>query len=206
MASHIVQSDRDLPPPSGNKAVVLSFPVRADGSPVGDEIGEKLREVFRTNQNALVRFLKSHLGSECDAQDVAQDAILRLYQRRAQLFDQDLRSLLFTTAKNIAIDRHKERKRSLLDYSDLAQENLNAAMDESASPERIIAARQELARIAQLIMDLPVKCQTAFIRYKIDELEYREIAAQMNLTESMVRKYVLRALAHCAQRLAEQEG
>lgn len=186
--------------------MVLPFPTRTVDTPVGDDIGERLREVFRGNQNALVRFLRSRVGSESDAQDVAQDAILRLYQRRAQLFDQDLRSLLFTTAKNIAIDRYKEQKRSLLDYSDLAQENLDTAMDETASPERIVAARQELVRIARLITDLPVKCQTAFIRYKIDELEYREIAAQMNLTESMVRKYVLRALAHCAQRLAEQEG
>lgn len=206
MAEPIIQTTPDSPLPSGSAAVVLPFPARAVGAPVGDDIGERLREVFRTNQNALVRFLKSRLGSECDAQDVAQDAILRLYQRRAQLFDQDLRSLLFTTARNIAIDRHKERKRSLLDYSDLAQENLDTAMDETASPERIVAARQELVRIAQLITDLPAKCQTAFIRYKIDELEYSEIAAQMNLTESMVRKYVLRALAHCAQRLAEQEG
>ncbi|QDX80649.1 hypothetical protein B9N43_04950 [Denitratisoma sp. DHT3] len=206
MAKSIVRNSPTSPPSSGNGAVVLPFPIRTGVGPADDEIGERLREVFRTNQNALIRFLKSRLGSEHDAQDVAQDAIMRLYQRRTQLFDQDLRSLLFTTAKNITIDRFKEQKRSLLDHSEAAQERLSIVEDETASPERIAIARQELGRIGQLIADLPGKCQMAFINYKIDEMEYGEIAEKMNLTESMVRKYVLRALAHCARQLAEREG
>jgi RNA polymerase sigma factor (sigma-70 family) len=173
-------------------------------APDGD-IETRLREVFHSHRANLVRFLAIRLGSDADAQDAAQDAVFRLLQRRQVLQDQDLRALLYVTARNIAIDRLRERGRSPINSNvDIADEAVQLA-DESASPERIIAARQRLALIRTLLQELPPKCQHAFVSYKFDGLEYGEIAVRMGLTESMVRKYVLRALAHCTLRFDELE-
>ncbi|AMN47788.1 RNA polymerase sigma-70 factor, ECF subfamily [Steroidobacter denitrificans] len=164
-----------------------------------DAIGVRLRELFRVERIRLVRFLRARLGSEAEAQDVAQDAIFRLYQRRSELLDRDLRALLFVAARNIATDRLRARQRAAAHPDGDAV--VDAWVDEAASPERIVAAQQQLAQLRQLLQELPPRCEYAFVCYKFEGLEYREIAARMAVTESMVRKYVLRALHYCATRL-----
>jgi RNA polymerase sigma factor (sigma-70 family) len=196
------RDDEALPP-----HVVVPFKKIRDQlqTPADGDIETKLREVFRSHRANLVRFLAIRLGSEADAQDAAQDAVFRLLQRRQVLQDKDLRALLYVTARNIAIDRLRERARSPISTNvDINDETLQHA-DESASPERIIAGREQLALVRTLVQELPPKCQQAFISYKFDGLEYGEIALSMSITESMVRKYVLRALAHCAMRFNELE-
>lgn len=187
-------------------AVVLPFPRRSMRDEREDPLAARLREVFREHRTGLVRFLRARLGCEVEAQDVAQEAIIRLYQRRTSLNDNDLRALLFVTARNIATDRLRQRQRSPLCSGEDAGELGVDLVDEAASPERILAARQQLVRLRELLRELPPKCEQAFVSYKFEGLEYGEIAARMSLTESMVRKYVLRALAFCAARLAEGEG
>lgn len=181
--------------------VVLPFPRRPGFERALPEgaIGTRLRELFRVDRVRLVRFLHARLGSEAEAQDVAQDAIFRLYQRRDELHDRDLRALLFVTARNLATDRLRERRRvPVCSDGDVAVDNW---VDEAASPERIVAAQQQLVRLRQLLKEVPPRCEQAFVSYKFEGLEYREIAAKMAVTESMVRKYVLRALRYCATRL-----
>lgn len=196
------------PPVTPASRVVLPFP-RLPG-PAGDRgesvMAARLREVFREHRANLVRFLQIRLGSEVDAQDAAQDAIFRLYQRHDALVDQDLRALLYVTARNIAIDRLRERRRAPVSFGADAATTATTLVDEAASPERIAIARQQLMLLRQLLKELPPRCEQAFVSYKLEGMEYGDIAARMGVTESMVRKYVLRALAHCAARFARMEG
>lgn len=186
--------------------VVLPFPRRpgrGEEAPEEDAIGARLRELFRVDWTRLVRFLHARLGSEAEAQDVAQDAIFRLYQRRGELLDRDLRALLFVTARNIATDRLRARQRApVRPHGDAS---VDSWVDEAASPERIVAAQQQLMRLRQLLKEVPPRCEQAFVSYKFEGLEYREIAVKMAVTESMVRKYVLRALHYCATHLEGSE-
>lgn len=201
------ESEQDKPPVAPAR-VVIPFP-RAAGpidAPLEGEIGARLREIFRDNRANLIRFLKIRLGSEADAQDAAQDAIFRLLQRGETLRDQELRALLYVTARNIAIDRLRERKRSPLSFGAEIADEMLSVVDETASPERAVSARERLAWVRRFLHELPPKCEQAFICYKFMGLEYDEIAVRMELTESMVRKYVQRALAHCAARFDALEG
>lgn len=190
---------------ASDSRVVLPFPRRPgrERALPEDAMGVRLRELFRVERVRLVRFLLARLGSEAEAQDVAQDAIFRLYQRRGELLDRDLRALLFVTARNIATDRLRARQWAPA-HSD-GDTGAGTWVDEAASPERIVAAQQQLARLRQLLKELPPRCEQAFVSYKFEGLEYWEIAAKMAVTESMVRKYVLRALNYCATRLEGSE-
>lgn len=203
MPENIVDKSKSGEMSSG---VVVAFPrAPGKGEPPQDDMGERLRELFREHRGPLIRFLQLRLGSESDAQDAAQDTIFRLYQRRHTLHDQELRGLLYVTARNIAIDRLRDRRRSPVHFGEEAESFASTMVDDTACPERVLAAREALASLRGFLRELPIKCEQAFIAYKFEELEYRQIAERMGLTESMVRKYVLRALAHCAARLAGQK-
>jgi RNA polymerase sigma-70 factor (ECF subfamily) len=176
----------------------VAFPRTGQATPAeAADLRRRLAELFREHHDRLVRFLSMRLSSRAEAQEAAQEAYVRLLQRPALRLDDNFRALLYVTARNLAIDRLRERRRR--DVRD------TWADEDGRTPERILAGKQQLSLIEALIAELPPKCRYAFVRYKFDGAEYAEIATELGLTESMVRKYVLRALAHCASRLDRPE-
>ena len=155
--------------------------------------------VYREHNEALLRYLDVKLSSPQDAQDVAQEAFVRMLRLDEPEAISHLQAFLFKIAKNIAIDRLRQRARCPEAPCD--QDGYNNHACGTPAPDAIFSSRQELQSIRRIIGELPAKCRKAFLLYKFEGQEYREIAAQMNLSESMVRKYVLRAVAYCKQRL-----
>ncbi|MDB5970021.1 MAG: polymerase sigma-70 factor, subfamily [Hydrocarboniphaga sp.] len=181
-------------------------PVQRPDSVLLPGIRSELEALFREHHVRLVRFLSLRLGSREEAQEAAQEAYIRLLQREGSPADDNIRALLYVTARNIAIDRLRERRRHGL----WAEAQLQASDAESghdaATPERIVAGQQQLGRLQRLIQDLPPKCRYAFIRYKFHGSDYAIIAGELGLTESMVRKYVLKAVAYCALHLDAKDA
>jgi DNA-directed RNA polymerase specialized sigma24 family protein len=68
----------------------------------------RVAELFREHNCTLVSFLKARLQSEQDAREVAQEAYVRLLQIDRPGAVSFLRSYLFRTAENLAIDRLRQ--------------------------------------------------------------------------------------------------
>jgi RNA polymerase sigma factor (sigma-70 family) len=164
----------------------------------------RLAALFREHEANLLRFLKIRLGSPADARDCLQVMFTRLLERGASLADDNLVALLYVCARNTATDELRRRRHA--DARTGPQAEGAEIADDAASPERQAQAAQELTLLTSLLDELPPKCRNAFISYKIEGLEYSEIAARMGVTESMVRKYVIKAVAYCASRFEELQG
>ncbi|NLG74928.1 MAG: RNA polymerase sigma factor [Xanthomonadaceae bacterium] len=164
----------------------------------------RLEALFREHQASLLRFLTIRLGSVADARDCLQLVFARLLERSASLADENLASLLYICARNAATDELRRRKHSEA-YTRPQDEGAQIS-DQAPSPDRQAQASQELTLLLSLLDELPPKCRAAFVSYKLEGLEYREIAARMGITESMVRKYVIKAVAYCAARFEELQG
>jgi len=177
-------------------ATVIPYPRPDHFSPNDRHL---LSGLFREHHERLIQFVSLRLGSRAEAEEVAQEAFLRLLQRTDGAADDNISGLLYVTARNLATDRlRQQRRRQNTEFE-------NWGGDYAVSPERILSGRQELAHLQALLETLPTKCRRAFISYKIDGKSYAEIAQDMQLTESMVRKYVLRAVVYCVARLDFRE-
>jgi RNA polymerase sigma factor (sigma-70 family) len=164
----------------------------------------RLEALFRDHENALLRFLAIRLGSVADARDCLQTVFARLLERCTALADDNLVSLLYVCARNAATDELRRRQHTRRHAGPDARET--EIQDEAPSPDRQVQGVEELKLLMSLVDELPPKCRRAFVSYKLDGLEYRDIAVQMNITESMVRKYVIKAVAYCAARFEELHG
>ena len=169
-----------------------------------DPVHARLEVLFRDHQANLLRFLTIRLGSVADARDCLQIVFARLLERSESLSDDNLTSLIYVCARNAATDELRRRKHSEAHSAS----NVDGAQisDQAPSPDRQAQASQELTLLLSLLDELPPKCRAAFVSYKLDGLEYREIAEHMGITESMVRKYVIKAVAYCAARFEELQG
>lgn len=175
-------------------------PSSAEGA--GPRPSAEIEKVFRDHEARLIQFLRLRLGSHAEAQDAAQTTFLRLWQRQSTLETSNLAALLYVTARNVATDILRGRARRAVSTGD----DMASHTDDSPSQDRVLAAKQKLDALITVLSELPPKCRTAFIQYRFENKDYYEVACRMGLTESMVRKYVLRAAAHCASRLQEMEG
>lgn len=163
---------------------------------------EIVGHVFQQYNESLVRYLTVRLCSLSDAEEVAQEAYARMLGLDKPDTIGHLQAYLFKIASNIAIDRIRKRSRQPQHLPlDGVSEGIAAP---AAAVDRVVEARERLLLIRNIVAELPPKCRKAFLLYKFNGSSYREIADQMQLTESMIRKYVLRAIVYCRSRLDDE--
>lgn len=156
-------------------------------------------EFYQQQHQALISFLKSRLGSAQEAYDVAQETYERLLANDKTPIINNPRAFVFRVANNLAIDRIRQRRmRGDDEVGDFDDSEL---VSPALSPDEQIDYELTVALVRLFISELPPKCRSAFLYYKFEERDYSEIADLLGVTESMVRKYVLRAMVYCRERL-----
>jgi RNA polymerase sigma factor (sigma-70 family) len=159
-----------------------------------------IERLFREHNEALIRFLRPRLRSKAEAREVAQEAYVRLLSLDKPGAVSYLRAFLFKTAANLAVDRLRHEQA----LARAADAPLFHEFIDSRTPERQLAASQAIQRLERLIAALPAKCREAFLLNRVEGQDFAAIARRMNLSERMVRTYVVRALLHCRTRLDEE--
>ena len=161
-----------------------------------------IEALFQRHNDELVRYLTGHLKSRDEAVEVAQEAYVRLLRLDDASTIGFLRAFLFRTATNIAIDRQRKHGRAKAYVQHEAADATSQIF--GFTPEREAAAKQTLARVVDCIESLPAKCKHAFVEFKFKHRSYEAIAEEMDVSTSMVRKYVIRALVHCTEKLGDE--
>ena len=155
--------------------------------------------LYREHNESLIRFLAVKLGSRHEARDIAQEAYVKILGLDQVGVVNHLRAYLFRTANNLAINRLKQRIRR--------RESQNVDVTEIDLPgdtvhaERVVAAKAQISQLGDVVACLPPKFRMAFLLYKVECLEYAEIADRMDISQSMVRKYVLQAVRYCHDKI-----
>lgn len=133
------------------------------------------------------RFASSRVGAG-EGEDVAQQVLTRLWERREELGEvQSLSALSLTMARNACIDRMRRRRtaEAALADGDLASPTLH--------PERALQASDRLRRVLALVGRLVPKQRRALVMRDLAECSYAEIARALGSTPTNARMQVCRA-------------
>jgi len=156
-------------------------------------------EFLRAQRPALMGFLRSRGASEQDAQDVAQESLIRLMRYRDQPLDA-LRVLLFRIALNRLTDNH----RRFASASGALHFSLDADLHELPStepgPEQKAEHLGELQRVRAAILDLPKRCRQIYLLNRIEGMSYSQIARHCGISVKAVEKHMSKALASLRHR------
>lgn len=147
--------------------------------------------LYRATLAPLRRYLTRFLGDSGEAQDVAHDAYLRVYPKDGKTPPDNPQAFLYTTARNLAINRLKRRQ-----IAPFTSQEVHAELSASPMPGVVqqVIARQELAQLEAAIADLPPGCRTVLLLRKVELLSHQEIAEQLGIAISTVEKQHARAL------------
>jgi RNA polymerase sigma-70 factor (ECF subfamily) len=151
---------------------------------------------------ALRTWLRSRFAALGDVDDIVQETYARVLQIRARdpLRSHAVKPLLFTTARNLALDQL--RRRQLVAMDPLPDEEAFHLADESAAVVDTVSRRQELALLAEAIQALPERCRQILTLRKIYGLPQKEIARQLGISEHTVEAQVGIGVRRCADYLA----
>ncbi len=142
-----------------------------------------LQLLYRHFYKALVAFAHQMVGSVGVAEELVQDAFIRLWQRRNEFESQgSLRAYLYHSVRNACIShlRHERVERSRIESFQLDYRLSSDDDDESY--------REELIRQLLLSIDtLPPKQREVFL-LSVKGKSCEEIAAEMNITPESVKK------------------
>ncbi|MDX5628309.1 MULTISPECIES: sigma-70 family RNA polymerase sigma factor [unclassified Brenneria] len=162
-----------------------------------------INQLYHQHHGWLQGLLRKRLGDFCDAADLAQDVFLRLLIKPRQ-FDSHAgaRAYLSVMAQGMCVDLWRRREIERVWLSSLANQPEIVAL--SAEYNNIIL--ETLYQVDAMLRSLPEKVRAAFVMAQIQGLTYRNIAAQLGVSERMVKKYMAQAMLHCVLLEAELEG
>ncbi len=157
-----------------------------------------LLQVLTNDYGVLKRQLARRLGSHDVADDVIQEAYLRLQRMDNVRSVQHPRNYLFRIALNIADDRRRSETRRLARSE--AELLLRLEHDE-LDPERIAEGRSSVRLLAQALEELTPRRRAIFVAARLEGIPFPEIAARFGISTRYLERELKHALDHCRERL-----
>jgi len=156
---------------------------------------DPIADLYTEHHGWLQGWLRRKLGCSHRAADFAHDTFLRLLDRDAPVALNEPRAFLTTVAKGLVANHFRRQKieQAWLEVLASRPEAL------SPSPEERALIIETLYQIDALLDGLPPKARKAFLLSQLEGLAYADIAARLEVSVSMVKKYMLQAITHCMQ-------
>jgi RNA polymerase sigma factor (sigma-70 family) len=148
--------------------------------------------LLRRHRDALYRFCLHLTRNRDDAEDVCQESMARAITRVGGLqTGSAFRSWLFSIARNLSIDSHRNRKRICpLPDEELAPLPLPLQHE---SPYDRVETNEEYQTVAQALSKLKKNHQTVLMLREVERLSYADIAARLDLSQAAVETLLFRA-------------
>ncbi|MEL6298908.1 MAG: sigma-70 family RNA polymerase sigma factor [Pseudomonadota bacterium] len=139
------------------------------------------------------------LGDPAEAEDVAQESLVRLWQQKSALLERPLNlpAWLGRVAANLAIDRLRARKR--LDYSDAVPE-----VPVAPAQQRSIEVVDAAGRVQAALDALPDRQRVAVTLFHFEEMSQRDVAALMQVSEDALESLLRRGRSGLKSALADE--
>ncbi|MBN8884502.1 MAG: RNA polymerase sigma factor [Rudaea sp.] len=174
-------------------------------TPVADVDRARRFERFLAEQReALIGFLRHRTANETDAQDAAQESMVRLMRYRERQPAEAWKPLLYRIAINVAHDqaRRQHGRREEAHHS-IGEAEQELPSDQPLHEQRV-ADQQELQAIRELILRLPARCREVYLMNRIEGMSYSEIARHCGISDKAVEKHIAKALAALRRGLGER--
>jgi len=156
---------------------------------------DPLHTIFMSARKTLTRVI-SRIVPPREIEDIVQETYVRICQIEQKEKIKQPRSFLLKTAKNLAIDHLKRAEVRLVDSAENFNEFDLFPPDEDEIYNQV-ANNEEFAQYCEAIRHLPIQCRKVFILKKIYGYSQKEIAQQLDLSQSTVEKHVALGVKRC---------
>lgn len=158
-----------------------------------------LNDLMDRHATTVFHFLCRMLGDQDDANDLAQEAFVRVFQHRARFQpDAKFTTWLYTIAGNLARNHHRWRSRHPTVSLDATRENPDESLGEmlpatDASPSEAAVTEERSNAVRAAVQALPEDLREAIILCEWQDLPVAEAAVVLHTTPKAVEARLYRA-------------
>jgi len=159
---------------------------------------EEFKTLFNTYFEDVRRYILYRSGNEEMATDIAQETFLRVWEKQMSIDLKTVKGLLFKISGDIFISQYRRQKTAFNFF------NAFQPADKSVTPEDELNFRELKKAYENALESMPEKQRTVFLMNRIDELKYKEIADQLEISVKAIEKRMSQALAHLKVHLKDK--
>lgn len=149
-----------------------------------------VERIYRDHSSWLVGWVRSYTKSVSYADDIAAEVFLRLLSMDDLAALREPRAMMVTIARRLSIEVFRRTQLQKSYEAEIAALPPGLA----ASPEQQLLVAEALREISRILSTMPQKAQAAFLMSQIDGMTYTDIAKEIGVSITMVRKYVAQCL------------
>jgi RNA polymerase sigma-70 factor (ECF subfamily) len=155
--------------------------------------------MFRAHYGGLCSCVYRLMGSRADAEEVVQEVMRRVWERRVVFAPQGtIENYLYRAVRNEAVNRRLRRDRERAWYERAAatpDEECGMSSMPSVRPvDERLEDEELLAAVRRAVETLPERCRLIFELKWEQELRYQEIADALGISVKTVENQLLKAL------------
>jgi RNA polymerase sigma-70 factor (ECF subfamily) len=158
----------------------------------------------------IVSFMYRMAHNQAVAEELAQEVFLRVYRsRHTYAAEAKFTTWLYRIATNLGVNHARDSKADRVDQTvsiDEHDEETGLAIDVAdphITAEQAILRRERLAAIRRHVENLPERQRMAVLMHKYQNMDYRQIADVLKLSESATKSLLFRAYETLRERLKE---
>jgi RNA polymerase sigma-70 factor (ECF subfamily) len=153
-------------------------------------------DFFKKHAKSLRNFLFYKYGNKDQAEDLVQEAFIKLWQNCTSVPIDKAKSYLYTIANNSSLNEIKHQK-VVLQY----ENNFTGLDKTNENPEFILEEKQFKDKLLKAIEDLNETQRIAFLMHRIDGKKHSEIADELNISVKAVEKRIHLALVELRKKI-----
>ena len=174
---------------------------RLQGEAISVEVEELVLHLFRTEGRSLVRLARLFVDDRDAAEDIVQEAFLRLARHAGKIEAVDrapayLRSIVL----NLARDHNRRGLVSLRHHATSGRE-INVELDDAVGDQ--LVRTEEHRRVIEAVRQLPARQRDCIALRYFEELPIERIASTLGVSVNSVKTHLRRAMATLDRRLGE---
>lgn len=144
---------------------------------------------FKNHAKSLRNFLFYKYGNKDLADDLTQEAFIKLWQNCAMVPIEKAKSYIYTIANNNSLNEIAHQK-VVFQY----EKNFTGIDRTNETPEFLLEEKQFKSKLLKSIENLNETQRVAFLMHRIDGKKYSEIAEALNISVKAVEKRIHLAL------------
>lgn len=156
--------------------------------------------LYQQHERALIDRAERLLGCRAQAEEIVQDAFLKIWEQRLGEHVREPQRFLFRVVRNLALDRLRRQsleQRYLQQQLSLGADTLPAG----SSPEEETLGADMLRQLVMALSELPTRMRRVLILIRLEGRTQRDVAQFLGVSPTLVNFMLRDTLAHCRQRL-----
>lgn len=156
-------------------------------------------------KDKLFRLALSIVRDKADAEDIVQDVLLKLWQRKDEWNEiENLEAYCYRSVKNLSLD--KIASGAVRKTDNIDQEHESYAFIDTHSPHTAMVQEERRDALYKCIDELPKNQKMVFQLREIEEMSYKEISETLNISEDLVKVSLFRARKKLKELLSDLRG